>query len=83
MPKTAWKLAGVGAGSSGHPGTAPEEQGMTTGRYTCPQASHSKPGSTMAANRPARRKLIDTPKEKILALRCEELNILTAGHDLR
>ena len=37
----------------------------------------------MAANRPARRKLIDTPKEKILALRCEELNILTAGHDLR
>jgi hypothetical protein len=32
MPKTAWKLAGVGAGSAGQPGTPPEEQGITTGR---------------------------------------------------
>jgi hypothetical protein len=32
MLKTSWKPAGDGAGSGGHPGTPPEEQGMTTGR---------------------------------------------------
>jgi len=34
----------------------------------------------MAANRPARRKLIGTPKECLIS---EEFNILTAGHNLR
>jgi hypothetical protein len=37
----------------------------------------------MAANRPTRRKLIGTPKRKVLAASCEEFNILTAGPDLR
>src|SRR5271165_4129850 len=81
MPKTARKLDGAGGGSVGHPGIPPFEQGITTGRYTCPQAPHSRIGSTTSANRPTPRKLIDTPKENYGS--SEEFNILTAGHDLR
>src|ERR1700733_9018133 len=65
IAKTAWKLVGCGGASTGHPGSPPSEQGSTTGRYTCPQAIHSTIGSTMAANRPTRRKLIGTPKERL------------------
>src|ERR1700691_5297819 len=83
MPKTAWKLDGVGGVSTGQPGSPPTEQGSTTGRYTCPQAIQSTIGSTMAANRPARRNLIRIPIKKLLVTTAEELNILTAGPNSR
>ena len=83
IPKTAWKLDGVGGVSTGQPGSPPTEHGSTTGRYTCPQAIQSTIGSTMAANRPTRRNLIRTPIKKLLVTTAEELNILTAGRNPR
>lgn len=70
MPSTACELLGFGLLSTGHPGTPPVEHGITTGRYTWPQAAQNTIGSTMAARRPAPRAVVKHVRQtgKILSI---------------